>query len=126
MVMTEGDMVRLDLSGCRVDVTEMKRISERVGSDLASAADEVVDAGVNLFEASRATVLPEWDGIARQIARGRGGADDLIRDVREATLVQRLKLGRVRAEVYQRRGESARAAAIRSELNVMISADEQS
>jgi len=119
VVLAEGDMVRFDLSGCSVDVAEMKRASEQLGSNLASAPDALLDAGLRLFQASQAEVLPEWDGIAWQIARGRGGADHLIRDVRAATRAHRSQLGSRLAEAYLRRGQSELAATIRSQLSTV-------
>jgi hypothetical protein len=118
-VLGEGDMVRFDLSGCLVDVVEMKRISESLGSEPASAPDSLLDAGVRLFEASQAKVLPEWDGIAFRMARGRGGADQLIRDVRAAAGTHRSQLGSRLAEAWQRQGQSELAATIRAQLNAM-------
>jgi hypothetical protein len=112
-------MVRFDLSGCLVDVVEMKRISEKLGFYPSSAQDSLLDAGLRLFEASQARVLPEWDGIALRVARGRGGADQLIRDVRAAAHLRRAQLGTVLKEAHLRQGQSELAARVQAQLSAM-------
>lgn len=118
-VRVEGDMVRFDLTECWVDVIEMRRFSRRLASDSAGAPDSLLDAGVQLFYAGRAQFLPEWDGLATRIARGRGGADELIRDVREAVQLRRIELGGILHEANVRHGRSELAASLQAELNVM-------
>jgi hypothetical protein len=103
-------------SGCWVDRVELGRVTEELGSDLASASDFIDGGGIEALQAGQGRILPEWDGIAWQIARGPGGADQLIRGVRGTAQLRQTQLGRLLEEVYLSRGESVLAARIRAEL----------
>jgi DNA-binding SARP family transcriptional activator len=82
-IRVEGEFVRLEPAGTRLDVVSLRETAEEWGSSTGLLPQE----GITDVEGATANCggeyLPIWDELEQQLTRGRGAAGEVVRSIRQ-------------------------------------------
>jgi DNA-binding SARP family transcriptional activator len=108
-VRVEGDSVRFDASGCRIDARRLLDLAKAVERQPLPLPDETLaEIEAALIEASE-EFIPEWEDIEDQGTGGRGTAGELVSELRGRLEACHSALLSALADSCQMTGQHARA-----------------
>ena len=100
-IRSEGEYVRLDVTGFDIDVRRVLDLAERVRSvrddDLSQA---LVDEVERMLSRSAGEFLPDWEEIERRAGADDSGATEVVSDVRNMVVAAHLMLASALADGY--------------------------
>jgi DNA-binding SARP family transcriptional activator len=108
-VIVSGDRIRLDLSDCDVDVQQFVESARSYSNSNGIVTTEQLTRLESLVAQSPAAFLPEWDEIEQHVNSGRGGAGEVVADLRHRVEVARSNLLRSLGEGYLAHANAERA-----------------
>lgn len=108
-VTVSGDRIRLDLTDCDVDVQQFFESARSYGNSNGILTTEQLTSLESLLAESPASFLPEWDEIEQHVNSGRGGAGEVVADLRHRVEAARSDLLRSLGEGYLAHANAERA-----------------
>lgn len=109
-IRSEGEYLRLDITGCDLDVRRVLNLAERVRSvrddELSQALMDEVEM---MLSRSAGEFLPDWEETERRAGADDSGATEVVSDVRNMVVAAYLMLASALADGYLTRRQPDRA-----------------
>jgi DNA-binding SARP family transcriptional activator len=108
-VIVAGDRIRLDLTDCDADVQQFFESARSYSNSNGILTTEQLTNLESLVAQSPASFLPEWDEIEQHVNSARGGAGEVVADLRHRVEAVRSTLLRSLGEGYLAHANAERA-----------------
>ncbi|MGH7765101.1 MAG: hypothetical protein ACREOM_11880, partial [Candidatus Dormibacteraceae bacterium] len=109
VVIEKDDSVRLDLTHCTIDLLRLQALAAECIGNEGLLAPALAEEAARMLDAVQGEFLPGWDQLENEVTGGRGGAGELVRDLRQSVEAFRVDLLGALAANYLARREPARA-----------------
>jgi len=108
-VIVAGDRIRLDLTDCDVDAEQFLESARSYSTSKGVLSTEQLASLESLVAQSQASFLTEWDEIEQHVNAGRGGAGEVVANLRHSVEAARSILLRSLGEGYLAHANAERA-----------------
>jgi hypothetical protein len=123
-VQVVGERISLDLADCAVDLQQLVEGAIRYGGSNGMLSAEELKELSSLLTGAEGTFLPDWDDLEHHVSGGRGGAGEVVSDLRRKAEAALGSLLRALGTGYLAHG-NAEAAVAPLERALLISPDDE-
>jgi DNA-binding SARP family transcriptional activator len=124
-VEVSGERIGLDLADCQVDVVELLEGERAFGNSNGVLSPEQLESLEAVVSTSQGEFLPEWDDLEQHVNSGRGGAGQVVAELRQRVDAASTTLLRALGSGYLAHGR-ADAAVAALERALDLSPDDES